>query len=376
MVRRGDVRERARPRRRPAHRRRRTASSWRFPSTRRSALARQRGQLRARRSAPARARQRPAPLRRARSRRRGARRRTRGAPRRARAARAARSADVGDASHPRRAPPRRDARQVQPAAPLQRPEARAAVRAARRASRAPDRLDRRVRRAPASRRSSRATSRRARLPGVWFQADPGDADPATFFHYLRAAAAELPGRARRTPPRCRVFTAEYAGDLPAFTRRLPARVLRAVSRRARCSSSTTSTSPRPTPRGASRSPKGCAKFPTASTSCSSRASRRRPEMARLVGEQRITRIEWEALRFTAGRDGGDHCPTRSSRRCRARDPYGERRLGGGHRADARAPSRATTAWRRKRCCPKARKRCSSISPARSSGARARRTSAC
>ena len=25
-----------------------------------------------------------------------------------------------------------------------------------------------------------------------------------------------------------------------------------------------------------------------------------PEMARLVGEQRITRIEWEALRFTVG----------------------------------------------------------------------------
>ena len=30
-----------------------------------------------------------------------------------------------------------------------------------------------------------------RAPGLWFQADIGDSDPATFFHYLSAAAATL-----------------------------------------------------------------------------------------------------------------------------------------------------------------------------------------
>src|SRR5512141_1765503 len=30
-----------------------------------------------------------------------------------------------------------------------------------------------------------------KLPGIWFQADSGDGDPATFFHYLGVAAAEL-----------------------------------------------------------------------------------------------------------------------------------------------------------------------------------------
>ena len=33
-----------------------------------------------------------------------------------------------------------------------------------------------------------------RVPGLWFQADPGDADPATFFHYLRVAATDVAGR--------------------------------------------------------------------------------------------------------------------------------------------------------------------------------------
>ena len=53
-----------------------------------------------------------------------------------------------------------------------------------------------------------------KAPGVWFQADAGDADPGTFFHYLTQAAADIvrakPKRARHcrdsapsTRPNCR-----------------------------------------------------------------------------------------------------------------------------------------------------------------------------
>ena len=58
-----------------------------------------------------------------------------------------------------------------------------------------------------------------KLPGIWFQADPGDADPATFFHYLRSAAADMPVRRAKDAAALPVFTSDYASDLPAFTRR-------------------------------------------------------------------------------------------------------------------------------------------------------------
>ena len=54
-----------------------------------------------------------------------------------------------------------------------------------------------------------------------------------------------------------------------------------------------------------------------------------PEMSRLIGEQRITRIDWEERRFTVEES--------EAMTASARDPQGKRRLGGRHRADARAP---------------------------------------
>ena len=186
--------------------------------------------------------------------------RSRNASRRSRRA-CARFADVRSSAS--RRPPhaaRRHARQVQPAAAVQRPEARAPVPAARRAPRASRSCGSPGRRARASRRSSRATSRRASCPGLWFQADPGDADPATFFHYVRVGGGATRRAARRARRRgAAAFAAEYAGDLPAFTRRfmreffalfpagLDARrrqLPRAQGRR---------------PRGASRSPTACAR---------------------------------------------------------------------------------------------------------------------
>lgn len=51
------------------------------------------------------------------------------------------------------------------------------------------------------------------LPGIWYQVDAGDADPAALFYYLRQA---LPSSRRARLP---LFTPEYLPDLPGFARR-------------------------------------------------------------------------------------------------------------------------------------------------------------
>jgi len=55
----------------------------------------------------------------------------------------------------------------------------------------------------------------AGLPGIWYQLDSGDSDPATFFYYLRKAA--LPFSRKRKP--LPLLTPEYLEDLPRFGRR-------------------------------------------------------------------------------------------------------------------------------------------------------------
>ncbi|MBX9632238.1 MAG: hypothetical protein K2X67_17100, partial [Burkholderiales bacterium] len=57
-----------------------------------------------------------------------------------------------------------------------------------------------------------------KLGGIWYQVDTGDADPATFFHFLGLAEQSLPGRARGLPP-LPPLTPEYLADLEGFARR-------------------------------------------------------------------------------------------------------------------------------------------------------------
>ena len=57
-----------------------------------------------------------------------------------------------------------------------------------------------------------------KLGGIWYQVDAGDADPATFFHFLGLAERALPGRPRRLPP-LPPLTPEYLADLDGFARR-------------------------------------------------------------------------------------------------------------------------------------------------------------
>ncbi|HSU75708.1 MAG TPA: AAA family ATPase, partial [Burkholderiales bacterium] len=56
---------------------------------------------------------------------------------------------------------------------------------------------------------------RARIASLWYQLDEGDADPATFFYYLRLAAEEL-GQAAEPLP---LLAPEYHAALAVFTRR-------------------------------------------------------------------------------------------------------------------------------------------------------------
>ena len=51
---------------------------------------------------------------------------------------------------------------------------------------------------------------------LWYQVDAGDADVATFFHYLAIAGDALGRRSKRPLP---ALTPEYLPDLPGFTRR-------------------------------------------------------------------------------------------------------------------------------------------------------------
>ena len=52
-------------------------------------------------------------------------------------------------------------------------------------------------------------------PCLWYQLDPGDADPATFFYYLRIAASALSTKRGRPLP---LLTPEYGSDLSGFSR--------------------------------------------------------------------------------------------------------------------------------------------------------------
>ncbi|MCP4578722.1 MAG: hypothetical protein GY846_20795, partial [Deltaproteobacteria bacterium] len=54
------------------------------------------------------------------------------------------------------------------------------------------------------------------LPCLWYQVDPGDADPATFFYYLGLAAKRTAPRKRKPMP---LFTPEYVPGINTFSLR-------------------------------------------------------------------------------------------------------------------------------------------------------------
>lgn len=57
-----------------------------------------------------------------------------------------------------------------------------------------------------------------KVGGIWYQMDAGDADAATFFHFLGIAERVLPGRSPELPP-LPPLTPEHLSDLDGFSRR-------------------------------------------------------------------------------------------------------------------------------------------------------------
>jgi LuxR family transcriptional regulator, maltose regulon positive regulatory protein len=57
---------------------------------------------------------------------------------------------------------------------------------------------------------------KARLPGIWYQVDGGDVDPAAFFYYLGLAAGSFRRKGQKPLP---LLTPEYLADLEGFARR-------------------------------------------------------------------------------------------------------------------------------------------------------------
>ncbi|NWF53880.1 MAG: hypothetical protein HXY45_03700, partial [Syntrophaceae bacterium] len=53
-----------------------------------------------------------------------------------------------------------------------------------------------------------------KIPCLWYQVDPGDQDPATFFHYLAQAAKRAFPKKKAALP---AFTQDFAQGLPAFS---------------------------------------------------------------------------------------------------------------------------------------------------------------
>ena len=137
-----------------------------------------------------------------------------------------------------------------------------------------------------------------KLPGVWFQTDAGDADPATFFHYLTIAATDIAGAAPKAVAALPRFGPEYATDLPVFTRRFlrdffalfPPGSLLVVDNFHEAPADTA---------WRFAFTEGLRELPAGLNILFISRMPPPPELARLTADQTMTRIEWEELRFTA-----------------------------------------------------------------------------
>ena len=136
-----------------------------------------------------------------------------------------------------------------------------------------------------------------KVPGVWFQADVNDADPGTFFHYLTRAAYDLAGSRDDSTDALPRFAPESAGDLAAFTRRF----LRAFFALFEPGSLIVVDNFHEAPGSAAwrtAFSEGLRELPANLNLVFISRTPPPPEMARLIADQTITQIAWDALRVT------------------------------------------------------------------------------
>jgi ATP/maltotriose-dependent transcriptional regulator MalT/DNA-binding SARP family transcriptional activator len=136
-----------------------------------------------------------------------------------------------------------------------------------------------------------------KAPGIWFQADTGDADPGNFFHYLTLAASDVMRARSKALAGLPRYGPEYASDLPAFTRRFlraffalfPAQSILVIDN---------FQEPHGSAAWRHAFSEGLRELPAGlNLVCVSRGPPP-PEMARLIADQSITQIDWSELRFT------------------------------------------------------------------------------
>jgi ATP/maltotriose-dependent transcriptional regulator MalT/DNA-binding SARP family transcriptional activator len=136
-----------------------------------------------------------------------------------------------------------------------------------------------------------------KLPGVWFQTDVNDADPGTFFHYLTRAAYDLAGSRGDTADALPRFAPESAGDLTAFTRRF----LRAFFALFEPGSLIVVDNFHEAPGSAAwrvAFSEGLRELPANLNLVFISRTPPPPEMARMIADQTIAQIAWDALRVT------------------------------------------------------------------------------
>ena len=136
-----------------------------------------------------------------------------------------------------------------------------------------------------------------KAPGVWFQADAGDADPGTFFHYLTLAASDVMRAKSRALAGLPRFGPEYSAELPIFARRF----LRAFFALFPPQSILVIDNFHEPPASAAwrhAFSEGLRELPAGLNLVFVSRTPPPPEMARLIADQSITQIDWAELRFT------------------------------------------------------------------------------
>lgn len=133
-----------------------------------------------------------------------------------------------------------------------------------------------------------------RIRHLWYQVDAGDADPATFVHYLREGAGRLAGRKAASLP---AYAADLQQNLPAFARGF-FRAFFALLPRPCAWVLDNFHEARTTPELRAALAQGFEEIPEGVTLIVLSRSDPPPEFARLVANGRIARIDEAALRCT------------------------------------------------------------------------------
>jgi ATP/maltotriose-dependent transcriptional regulator MalT/DNA-binding SARP family transcriptional activator len=137
------------------------------------------------------------------------------------------------------------------------------------------------------------------LRHVWYQVDVGDADPATFVHYMRMGAQQVAGKAAAALP---LFTSDLQQNLPRFTRGF-FRDLFSVLPHPCVVVLDNFHEARTTPEQRAALAQGFEEIPEGLTLVAVSRTDPPPEFARLVASGRIARIDEAELRCTSDEAG-------------------------------------------------------------------------